>query len=126
MLMNIPDLHNFNLALTIARAGMPVFPCLEANGLAQDKNGKAKGAKAPYTGGGFKDATTDEAQIQAWWAQWPKAVPGIPTGKASGISAVDGDIDRLTGEAIGEAQIANLGLDHPDAVHVRSQSGGVQ
>lgn len=120
------DGTNLNLALALAQAGLPVFPCLEADGLAHDRDGKPKAAKAPYTGGGFKDATTDEARIKSWWARWPAAVPGLPTGEVTGLSVIDGDIDRDTGEATGEAQIADLNLDHPDAVHIRTQSGGVQ
>lgn len=121
-----PDHPNLTLALKLAVAGMPVFPCLEAEGLAHDKDGKPKGAKAPYTGGGFKDASTDTARIKSWWALWPAAVPGMPTGAATGIAVIDGDLDRDTGEAVGENQIAELGLDHPDAIKVRTQSGGVQ
>jgi len=124
--LNAADLHNFNLAIKLARSGLPVFPCLEADGLAMDQSGKPKGAKAPYSPAGFKDASTDEHRIQEWWAQWPNAVPGLPTGAASGISVIDGDIDRETGEAVGETQITALHLDHPAAVHVRTQSGGVQ
>jgi hypothetical protein len=124
--MNAPSMHNYNLAINLARAGLPVFPCLEADGLAHDKTGRPKGAKAPYTSAGFKDATVDPARITAWWQQFPNAVPGMPTGEASGISVIDGDLDRETGETTGEAQIADLHLDHPDAVHVRTQSGGVQ
>lgn len=91
-----------------------------------DKNGEPKGAKAPYTGNCFKAATMDADQIARWWSQWPNAVPGIPTGEASALSVIDGDIDRETGETIGESQIADLGPDHPDAVKVRTGSGGVQ
>jgi putative DNA primase/helicase len=64
-------------------------------------------------------------QIEKWWYTWPNAVPGIPTGAASGLAVIDCDIDRTTGETIGEDQVAELELDHPDAVHVRTQSGGL-
>ena len=124
--MNAAEFPNLSLALKLAQAGLPVFPCTEAPGLAHDRDGKAKKDKAPYTGAGFKDATTDLAQIQSWWAEWPGAVPGIPTGEASGLSVIDGDLDRDTGAAVGEDQIAELDLAHPDAVKVRTQSGGVQ
>ncbi|NHQ74197.1 DUF3987 domain-containing protein [Roseovarius gahaiensis] len=117
---------NRDLALALARAGFPVFPCLEADGLAHDKGGMPKRAKAPYTPRGFHDATTDANTVAAWWAQWPGAVPGIPTGDASGLAVIDGDINRETGEPEGESEIAALGLDLPGAVRVRTQSGGVQ
>jgi hypothetical protein len=47
-------------ALAYARAGLPVFP-VSVN-------------KTPLTPHGFKDATTDEAQIARWWADFPNAV----------------------------------------------------
>jgi hypothetical protein len=121
--MNAPDTPNPNaaLALALAEAGVPVFPCLEADGT----DGSDKTAKAPYTHNGFKDATTDRDQIERWWYRWPNAVPGIPTGAASGLAVIDCDIDRATGEAIGERQAAELELDHPNAVHVRTQSDGL-
>jgi len=124
--MNATEFPNLSLALKLAQAGFPIFPCTEAPGLAYNAKGEPKKDKAPYTSAGFKDATTDLAKIQGWWAQWPGAVPGIPTGEASGLSVIDGDIDRDTGEAVGERQVADLGLVHADAVKVRTQSGGVQ
>ncbi|SPJ31475.1 phage/plasmid primase, P4 family [Falsiruegeria mediterranea] len=107
------------LARKLALAGIPVFPCLEVG------RGTKK-AKAPYTPNGFKDATTDISRIDQWWQQNPSAVVGMPTGDISGLSVVDGDIDKETGEAIGESQVEQLSLAHPDAVKVRTQSGGVQ
>jgi hypothetical protein len=41
--------------------------------------------------GGFKAATTDARQIEAWWRQWPDANIGIATGAISGIAVVDID-----------------------------------
>ncbi|WP_171208729.1 MULTISPECIES: phage/plasmid primase, P4 family [unclassified Ruegeria] len=110
---------NHVLARRLAGAGLPVFPCLE-----EDRG--TKKAKAPYTSRGFKDATTDVATIDQWWQLHPGAVVGLPTGKISGLSVIDGDIDKETGEAIGEDQIEQLSLSHPGAVKVRTQSGGVQ
>ena len=46
----------------VAQAGFPVFPCREKDKL--DKSGKViRGAKSPLTTHGFKDATTDLAQV---------------------------------------------------------------
>jgi Bifunctional DNA primase/polymerase, N-terminal len=54
-------------ALAYAAARMSVFPC------------KADGApliRKEDGGAGFKDATTDEAVIRAWWARYPHAEIG--------------------------------------------------
>lgn len=59
--------------------GVPVFPCMP-------------GGKRPLVEHGFHDATTDSAQIGAWWGRWPQANIGIPTGVASGIEVVDVDV----------------------------------
>jgi hypothetical protein len=53
-------------ALGPAGCGIAVFPC--------------KIDKRPLTGHGFKDATTDKAIITEYWARWPEALIGVPTG----------------------------------------------
>lgn len=65
-------------ALNYARRGWYVFPCLA-------------GLKVP-TGGseGWKDATTDETRIRAWWAENPRYNVAIATGP-SGLFVVDVD-----------------------------------
>lgn len=115
---NAATSENARLALSLAADGLPVFPCLPK------PQGKKK-AKAPYTTNGFKDATASSEQIVLWWKKWPDALVGLPTGASTGIAVLDGDIDRQTGEIIGESQIAELGLDDPAAVRVRTASGGV-
>ena len=54
-----------------------VFPCKPTD-------------KHPYTKHGWQDATTDPAQIIAWWKRWPNAMVGIATGM-SGLVVIDGD-----------------------------------
>jgi Bifunctional DNA primase/polymerase, N-terminal len=71
-------------ALDYARQDIPVFPCRT-----QDKR--------PITANGFKDATTDEGQIRLWWTQYPSAMIGMPTGKASGMWVLDVDVDPSKG-----------------------------
>lgn len=46
--------------------------------------------KRPLCEHGYKDATTDHAQIVAWWQQWPAAQVGVDCGR-SGIVTVDLD-----------------------------------
>ena len=53
-------------ALAYGRKGRPVFP--------------VKPNKQPLTKHGFKEASTDEEQIHAWWTRWPRAGIAVPTG----------------------------------------------
>lgn len=71
-------------ALDYAESGIPVFPCNPDN-------------KRPLTEHGFKDASTDTAQIRSWWREHPKAMIGVPTGAASGIFVIDLDVDEKKG-----------------------------
>ena len=59
--------------------GIPVFPC--------------RPDKRPYTAHGFQDASTNISAIETWWRQWPDALIGVPTGRASRIVVVDVDPD---------------------------------
>jgi len=74
-LIPITTEHLVDVALRYAELGYPVFPC-------------APGDKVPITPHGFKDATTDAAQIEAWWGKCPDANIGIPT---AGLLVVDVD-----------------------------------
>lgn len=101
---------NLACALAHAQAGRPVFPCRPDN-------------KRPLTDQGFKDATYDPAQIRRWWAKWPNAMPGLPTGRASGLAVLD--LDRKDGKD-GIAELRALGFD-PDTLtpcNVETMSGG--
>ena len=66
-------------ALRYVRFGLPVFPC------------KRK-TKAPLVKKGFRAATRNEQQINDWWAEWPDAMIGVPTGPSSGIDVIDIDV----------------------------------
>jgi Bifunctional DNA primase/polymerase, N-terminal len=63
---------------------IPVFPCNPDD-------------KRPFTLHGFKDASREEAQIRAWWARFPEAMIGIPTGEISGVWVLDIDVDPTKG-----------------------------
>jgi hypothetical protein len=83
-------------ALDYARCGIPVFPCSPID-------------KKPLTPNGFKDATRDEAQILAWWHQYPNAMISAPTGPASGMWSIDLDFDpakKIDGRATLDQLIA--------------------
>ncbi len=62
-------------ATRYAALGYPVFPC-------------APGKKTPLTAHGFKDATTEFTQIEAWWMEHPDANVAMPT---AGLLVVDVD-----------------------------------
>ncbi len=68
-------------ALAWAEQGFSVFPC--GNG--------GERHKRPLVKGGFKSATTDRAQIEAWWRKFPHALIGMPTGDITGIGVLDLD-----------------------------------
>ncbi|WP_322994240.1 bifunctional DNA primase/polymerase [Castellaniella sp.] len=88
---------NLAAALDLARAGFPIFPC--------------KPDKSPFLGDGFKGAVTDIAQIERWWAQWPNALIGLPTGTASGLWVLDGDMDAGKG-VDGFEELRRLEAEH--------------
>ncbi len=69
-------------ALSLAEEyGLPVFPC--------------RPDKKPYVEHGFKDSTTNLDAIDSWWTEYPDALIGVPTGRASHIDVVDIDPDGL-------------------------------
>ena len=100
---------NAAAAAELASRGVPVFPC-RAN-------------KAPLTANGFKDATTDAAQVADWWLRNPAALIGMPTGAASGVDALD--LDTKHGDTV-EDLLAELEADHGrlSTLRVRTPSTG--
>ena len=72
------ELELIAAALFYIRNGFPMFPCKPRR-------------KEPLCQHGFKDATTDEETVKAWWTKWPQANLGMPTGSASGLLFLDCD-----------------------------------
>ncbi|KKL57642.1 hypothetical protein LCGC14_2233350, partial [marine sediment metagenome] len=94
-------------ALFYASIGWPVFPVTPAS-------------KTPSTRHGFKDATTDEAQIRVWWEARPDLNIGIACGKDAGFVVLD--VDPRNGGAIAlDALISEHGQFPPT---VTAQTGG--
>lgn len=96
----------------LARAGVPVFPCVALE-------------KRPLTTHGFHDASIDPDQIAGWWERWPDANVAMPTGIASGIDVVDVDVHA---EGNGFAAIRSArssGLLGDPAWMVRTPSSGL-
>jgi hypothetical protein len=99
-------------ALTYARRGWPVFPCLPRQ-------------KIPATTHGFRDATTDEQQITAWFTRHPGRNLAIATG-TPGPDVLD--IDQHGPDDTGFAAYARLrraGLLTGASAYVRTPSGGL-
>jgi hypothetical protein len=94
-------------ALDYASKGWAIFPCSPVD-------------KRPLTPRGFKDATTDADQIEAWWKQWPNAMIGSPMGSANGIFAIDPDVPDEPGEPNGLAHWSELQELHGDAPPTRT------
>ena len=96
-------------ALWYATHGLPVFPLKPRS-------------KEPLTPHGFKDATTDPAQVEEWYRQWPDANIGLPTGAVSGRLAMD--VDPRNG---GAASLDGLILEHgrfPTTAEQQTGGGG--
>jgi len=126
-------------ALDYAHRGWPVFPCDPATKrplLARNRD--ADGKPIPGTGGVSK-ASTDAAQVAAWWAKWPRAMIGLAVGRA-GLLVVDFDPRReeATDPETGEVSVtewtleqlkadleAQMGCALPASLAVRTPSGGV-
>jgi len=92
-------------ALRYAEMGYPVFPCVP-------------GGKAPMTPHGFQNATTDAAQIEAWWAKHPDANIAMST---EGLLVIDvdgaenswpGDPDKALDLARGPVSLTPRGGRH--------------
>jgi hypothetical protein len=99
------------MALRYAARGWPVFPC-------------RAGDKKPLTAHGFKDATTDPEQINAWWSENPQANIGIACGAARLVTV---DVDVKNG-ALGleswQALCHELGSEIGDTAVARTPSDG--
>lgn len=114
-----PSRSNLDIALDLARRGIPVFPCREREDVI---DGEVRKEKSPATRRGFKDATTDEAQIRTWWQKRPAALVGLPTGAASGLAVVD--LDRHKADADGVVALTQMGLKPAAMTPVRVKTAG--
>ena len=102
---------NLAIALALANAGIPVYPC------APDKR--------PRITGGYRAAVTDPNTISEWFTKWPTSLAAIPTGPQSGLFVLD--VDGPAGRRSLNALLAKLGIERPadlSRVAVRTPSGG--
>jgi len=99
-------------ALAYARWGWPVFPC-------------RPGSKEPATRHGFHDATTDPAQISAWWERQPTANLAIATGRP-GPDVLDVDHHGPAGNGFTAlSYLKGTGLLDGAGTIVRTPHGGL-
>jgi Bifunctional DNA primase/polymerase, N-terminal len=102
----------FHQALVYARRGWPVFPCLP-------------GQKIPATTHGYKDATTDEQQITAWFGHGQRWNLAIATGTL-GPDVLDIDQHGPAGNGyLAYARLRRGGLVNGAAAYVRTPAGGM-
>jgi putative DNA primase/helicase len=77
---------NLDAAKSYAARGWHIFP------LTRDTKGSfPDGRSSHLLKRGFRGASTDMGQIEAWWRQWPEANIGLNL-VASGLIAIDADL----------------------------------
>lgn len=99
-------------ALAFAGSGIRIFPC-------------ASGGKRPLTHAGFHDASSDVDQVRTWWARWPEANLGMPTGSVSGVDIVDIDVANAGSGFVAFDRVNAAGLVPDGIARVRTPSGGL-
>lgn len=109
---------NREIALSLAAAGIAVFPC----------SASGEEVKKPLRGVYWrKQSTTDSRQIERWWEAHPDALPAIDLAKI-GLLVVDCDAPNKPGAADGvawfEARAASHGFEPETAPGCRTLSGG--
>jgi hypothetical protein len=101
--------------LDYIKKGIPVFPCNPSD-------------KTPLTPRGFKDATTDEQRVRAWWTRRPDAMIGMPAGTRTNTFVLDVDLDPAEG-INGPKTLAELTAKHgplPSTLTSNTPRGGTQ
>jgi len=99
-------------ALACAARGWRIFPITPDNKF------------PPLIKGWGKNASNDEAQVRAWWTQWPRANIGVACGP-SGLALVDADAKAEPRNGL--ANLATLELVHgalPATLMAETPSGG--
>jgi hypothetical protein len=111
-------------AVAYARRGMAVFPLHNIESDRECSCGKlqcSSAGKHPRLNDWQTLATRDEAQIAAWWKQWPDANVGVKCGRDSDLTVldVDGDVGR---ETLRDLEMENGEL--PETAIAITSSGG--
>lgn len=114
--MGMDDTASLDFALRYAAHGFAVLPLhsVRDGRCSCGKPGCANAGKHPRTAHGAHDATTDEADICAWWARWPDANVGIAL---DGLVVIDTD-PRNGGN------LAGIPRTLPETPYARTGGGG--
>lgn len=115
-----------DFALKYAEQSWAVFPAhsIEDDQCTCGTQNCSSAGKHPMIAGGFKNASTDPEEIQAWWGMWPFANVAIATGSTSNLLVLDVDIgENKQGETALETLEAEVGPIPRDSV-VQTGSGG--
>lgn len=107
-------------ALTLAKAGWPVFPCHPVSKRPLVAKASGPGKKD----GGLYLATCDEWQVARWWKQHPNALIGVPTGERIGAFVVDLDPRLHSADEMVKGIGVFCDTDMSDEHVSRTQSGG--
>ncbi len=105
------EVPNLAAALAWAAQGLKVFPCHAAH-------------KRPLTKHGFHDASAEPAQLRRWWAHWPTALVGLPTGAEQGRWVLDIDVRDAKGGDDSLYRLIQAHGDLPDTPLAITASGG--
>lgn len=95
-------------ALAYAGAGIPVFPLAGKRPIEQPGTENVDGAIIPQGRSGFHQATIDPAKIERWWAAYPDANIGTPTGHH--LDAISGQRNGTPFDVF-DVDIGHGGLD---------------
>ena len=99
-------------ALFYLKRGFSVIP-IDFDGRVGGKDS----AKKPllFSTDRYLDAPPTEEEVRSWWAQWPWAAIGIPTGRVGGITVIDSEA---------EADLELFGLERIETPTAKSGRGG--
>lgn len=111
--MSAPSANDlYKAAQVLIRQGQPVFPCFSTG----------ERAKRPMIKHGFQSATTDKAQVKAWWKKWGDAAIGIPTGIVYDV--LDVDTKEAADGRVHLPRLQRLGLLNGCQMVAKTPSGG--
>ena len=110
-------------ALAYAAKGWHVLPLHDVTtGVCSCGASDCKPGKHPHIAEWTTAASTDPAQIRAWWQQWPTANVGIQTGQRSKLVVLD--TDPRNGGDVSRDQLQQRHGPLPETPQVLSGGGG--